>query len=122
MRLAMRLAVISPDKARMEFVKAFENSYGVFETPDEQAAVSTQGGYSNPLGELNLIWKETYMSASMESIMNGYDDPRRKSYFTHCSADELKQEYRGIRQGTCFAHTVTMSCRSLLSLRLRMPF
>ena len=104
MRLAMRLAVVSPDKARMEFVKAFENSYGVFETPDEQAAVSTQSGYSNPLGELNLVWKETYMSASMESIMNGYDDPRRKSYFTHCSADELKQEYRGIRQGTCFAH------------------
>ena len=104
MRLAMRLAVVSPDKARMEFVKAFENSYGVFETSDEQAAVSTQGGYSNPLGELNLVWKETYMSASMESIMNGYDDPRRKSYFTHCSADELKQEYRGIRQGTCFAH------------------
>lgn len=80
MRLAMRLAVVSPDKARMEFVKAFENSYGVFETSDEQAAVSTQGGYSNPLGELNLVWKETYMSASMESIMNGYDDPRRKSY------------------------------------------
>lgn len=44
------------------------------------------------------------MNASIESIMNGYGDPRREFYFEHCTATDLKGEYRGIRQGTCFAH------------------
>lgn len=106
LRLAMRLAVVQPDKARKEFLKAFNNEYGVFESSTELAAVSTGSGYSNPLGELNLVWNETCMSASMESILNGYNDPRRERYFETCSATEFKGEYRGIRQGTCFAHNL----------------
>ena len=104
MRLAMRLAVVSPLKARSEFLKALDNAYGVFEYATELASVSTGSGYSNPLGELNRVWNETYMNASIESIMNGYGDPRREFYFEHCTAPDLKGEYRGIRQGTCFAH------------------
>lgn len=106
MRLAIRLAVVEPEKARSEFLKAFNNEYGVFEAPAELAAVSTNSGYSNPLGELNLVWNETYMNASMESIMNGYNDPRRERYFETCSVAGLEGEYRGIRQGTCFAHNL----------------
>ena len=105
MRLAMRVAVANPEVARTEFLKAKENEYGVFEKGDECAAVSSSGSYSNPLGELNLVWNETYMSASMESILNGYQDPRRESYFKPCAALEFSGEYHGIRQGTCFSHT-----------------
>lgn len=106
MRLAMRLAVVQPEKARSEFLKALDSAYGVFETSTELAAVSTNSGYSNPLGELNLVWNETCMNASMESILNGYDDPRRECYFETCSADGFQGEYRGIRQGTCFSHNL----------------
>lgn len=74
MRLAMRLAVVSPLKARSEFLKALDNAYGVFEYATELASVSTGSGYSNPLGELNRVWNETYMNASIESIMNGYGE------------------------------------------------
>ena len=44
------------------------------------------------------------MSAAMESILTGYDDPRLKVYFEACTDKAYAGEYRGIRQGTCFAH------------------
>ena len=40
----------------------------------------------------------------MESILNGYEDPRREIYFATCQNEQFAGEYRGIRQGTCFAH------------------
>ncbi len=46
------------------------------------------------------------MSAAMESILTGYDDPRLKVYFETCTDKAYvshRREYRGI-QGTCFAH------------------
>lgn len=104
MRLAMRMATVEPDRAKSEFLKALYNEYGVLESAGEQVAVSTAGGYTNPLGEINLVWNEAYMSASMESILNGYEDPRREVYFSTCRNESFRGEYRGIRQGTCFAH------------------
>ena len=104
MRLAMRIAVVDGDKAKSEFLKALDNEYGVFCEANELAAVCTTSGYTNPLGEINLVWNEAYMSAPMESILNGYEDPRREVYFATCRNEAFKGEYRGIRQGTCFAH------------------
>ena len=104
MRLAMRISAVDPDKARTEFLKGLENEFGVFEAEDERVAVSTKSGFTNPLGELNRVWNETYMSAAMESILTGYDDPRLKVYFETCTDKAYAGEYRGIRQGTCFAH------------------
>lgn len=104
LRLAMRLASVAPGKAQTEIAKIKENDYGFFEMVTEGASVSTQSGYTNPLGELNLVWNETYMSAPMESILTGYKDPRLKAYFAPCTDAALNKGYHGIRQGTCFAH------------------
>ena len=104
MRLAMRMAVVEPEKAKAEFLKALNNEYGVLQDADELVAVCTTSGYTNPLGEINLVWNEAYMSAPMESILNGYEDPRRELYFKTCQNEAFIGEYRGIRQGTCFAH------------------
>ena len=104
MRLAMRISAVDPDKARAEFRKGLENEFGVFEAEAERVAVSTKSGFTNPLGELNRVWNETYMSAAMESILTGYDDPRLKVYFETCTDKAYAGEYRGIRQGTYFAH------------------
>lgn len=123
LRLAIRISSVAPDKGKEECEKALRNSYGVFEGPKEQAAVSTRNGYLNPLGEINRVWDEVYMNASMESILNGYEDPRRESYFEPCvdniylknkeGADSicvyLKGQYKGIRQGTCFSHLLYAS-------------
>lgn len=104
MRLAMRLATVDKDKACSEFLKGLQSEYGVLEAENEQVAVSAQSGYTNPLGVLNLVWNEAFMSAPMESIMNGYEDPRREVYFATCTNESFKGQYRGIRQGTCFSH------------------
>lgn len=123
LRLAMRIAMVAPEKAEEEFEKGINAQYGVFELADEIAAIHTRDGYVNPLGEINRVWEEVYMNASMESIMNGYNDPRRKAYFEACPKDvvlsdrngndsavvRLKGEYHGIRQGTCFAHRLYAS-------------
>ncbi len=120
LRLAIRLAMADPDKARQEFADALAGPLGVFEEPTQLVAVTTDEEYSNPLGEINRVWGEVYMNASMESILNGFDDPRREAFFEPCSDDvllpdrdgrdsvliPLKGQYRGIRQGTMFAHTL----------------
>ncbi len=117
MRLAMRLSMIDPGKARTEFLKALESPLGIFESAGDIAIVSTDKGYLNPLGEINRVWGEVQMNASMESILNGYGDPRRSFYFEPCAANTtytdakgntvvvpLKGIYKGVRQGTGFSH------------------
>ena len=94
MRLAMRIATVDEEKARSEFLKALNNEYGILEAENEPVAVSTKKGYANPLGELNLVWNETYMSAPMESIMNGYEDPRRTVFFATCQDESFKGQDR----------------------------
>lgn len=113
MRLAIRIAVANPEKARLEFLKSLNNDFGVFEQENECVEVSTASGYSNPLGELNNVWNETYMGASMESILNGYEDPRRECYFRTCTSPGLEGTYRGIRQGVCFSHNLYSSLSKL---------
>lgn len=117
LRLAIRLSSADPEKGKAEVIKSLNNNYGVFEQPDEMAAVSTHNGYINPLGEINEGWGECFMNANMESILNGYSDPRREAYFEPCREDvvygkdtiPLKGRYKGIRQGTMFAHTLYSS-------------
>ena len=117
MRLAVRVACVLPERAAAEFRKSLEGSYGVIETNPANAAVSTSGTYTNPLGEINRNWNEAVMNASMESIRVGYGDPRLEKYFEPCKSDlvildgngnsvtvPLKGGFHGIRQGTAFSH------------------
>jgi len=123
MRLAIRIAMVDPVKAKSEFLKAFNHPQGVFKEPKEIVVVSGRNGYQNPLGEINRSWYEVQMNASMESILNGYKDPRREVYFEPCVNDvilkdkngndsitvALKGTYKGIRQGTGFSHLLYQS-------------
>lgn len=117
MRLAIRISMVNPSKAKEEFLKSFRHPFGYFSEPHETAIVSTKQGYQNPLGEINRVWKEVQMNASMESILNGYEDPRRGLFFEPCREDiaytnaqgqavtiPVKGQYRGIRQGSGFSH------------------
>lgn len=117
LRIAIRIAMAAPEKAAAEAKKALENPYGVFESPKEIAAASPNEVYINPLGEINQNWGEAYMNANMESILNGYNDPRREVFFQPCFEDiinetdtlYLRGKYKGIRQGTLFGHTFYVS-------------
>lgn len=95
LRLAIRMAMADPDRARQEFVDAFVDPHVFFEEPTQQVAVTTDNEYTNPLGEINRVWGEVYMNASMESILNGFDDPRREAFFEPCPDDVLLQDREG---------------------------
>lgn len=117
MRLAIRVAMAAPEKGKAEFLKSLNHPGGYFTEPGDLAIVSTKNGYLNPLGEINRVWNESQMNASIASILNGYEDPRRGLFFEPCPNDieyqdaqgntvtlPLKGQYRGIRQGTGFSH------------------
>ncbi len=120
LRLAVRLAMVDPSLASAEARKALSHSGGLLESVDDIVAVSTHSDYSNPLGEINKGWNEVYLNANMESIMDGFKDPRLKKYFLPATAKNdngelpgvipYKGTYKGIRQGTGFNHLNYFGC------------
>ncbi|SHG85387.1 Susd and RagB outer membrane lipoprotein [Chryseolinea serpens] len=96
LRLAMRVSKVDPDRAQTEAEQAVKD--GVFETsPDDDALVqrSVKGSDGNGLSIMS-DWNEFRMSASMESVLKGYDDPRISEYFLPA----LKTgTYEGARNG-----------------------
>lgn len=127
MRLAIRIAMSDPERARLEFTKAVESPFGVIEENSSNAVVKISETYVNPLGEINRNWNEAVLNASMESVMKGYGDPRLSRYFEPCRTDvvlsdrmgrdsvriEIAGEYHGVRQGTCFMHNYYSSFSAL---------
>ena len=53
---------------------------GVMEDAADDAFIIATPSSTTPYGWLSA-WGETYMSASMESILVGYDDPRLPVFF-----------------------------------------
>lgn len=107
LRLAIRIAMADPVKAKEEAAKSLHpGNGGLLESRNDLVAVSCSGsGYTNPLGEINRSWGEASMSANMESILVGYNDPRLSKYFEAATGEGYNGEFRGIRQGTGFNHT-----------------
>lgn len=96
LRLAMRIVYADVTKAQKEAEKAIANSYGVFENNDDNALVSGKG-VPHPLFTLSNDWDDARMSAPMESILGGYNDPRMEIYFQ--PSTEYPGTFKGIRQG-----------------------
>lgn len=92
LRLAMRIRYVNPTLAQEEAEKAV--LAGVMEDNSDNALVLTTENNKNPK-DLVTGWGEFRMSASMESLLKGYDDPRLEDYFE--PADD--GEFRGLRNG-----------------------
>ena len=101
LRLAIRISKVNPTKAKIEGEKAMANPYGVLERNSQNVLVPTTK-MGNPLTIVAYDYNDVRMSADMESIMGGLQDPRIGRYFTKATdADaNIKDKYRGIRQGT----------------------
>lgn len=118
LRLAIRVSNVNKTLAASETKKALEQSNGVLENANETVAVSTEEGkYSNPLGELSQSWGEVFMGATMESILNGYKDPRMSKFYNPAKGGDITwkvpggtetmkelfpiaETYKGVPQGT----------------------
>lgn len=114
LRLAMRIANVDKAKAQEEVTKAMKDGGGFIETNDDNIAVLTEKGYSNPLGEIVKAWGEVLMNANLESYLVGYNDPRLSVYFDKAAGNKanpsIKDTYRGVRQGTGTTHDNYNGC------------
>ncbi len=98
LRLAMRIAYVEPDLAKQEAEKAV--AAGVMTINEDNANV-----FCDPLNSPNFYALITYidefrMSATPESVMRGFEDPRISEYFAEA---EVGGGYHGIRNGLTVA-------------------
>jgi hypothetical protein len=103
LRLAMRIVKADPVLAKTQAEKAINDSGGLIMTNADNFMLSL---YGEPFHEVVICfsWNDTRMSASMESILGGYDDPRAPKYWAPVAdkslvADHPNFPYKGIRNG-----------------------
>jgi len=97
LRLAIRISNVDKTTATAQTKKALENPYGVLENSQDIIQVSGRG-YTNPLYGV-AGWGEVYMGASMASLLNGYEDPRREKWFNKATLAGHTDKWIGIPQG-----------------------
>lgn len=95
LRLAIRISMADPAKAKVEGEKALSQSLGLMVTNADGFFVNSS--LNHPLSVIDNSWGDIRMNASMESILSGYSDTRMGKYFDE-SADYAGQ-YKGVRNG-----------------------
>jgi hypothetical protein len=94
LRLAIRISNVDPDRAKTEGEAAFAG--GVFmSSPEDDVYAPKNTNESNRLSQMS-DWNEFRMSAAMESVLKGYDDPRASAYFIPA---KTTGEFEGLRNG-----------------------
>jgi hypothetical protein len=93
LRVAMRISYIDPATAKTQAEKAV--AAGVMETNDANAILKVTAASPSPL-PIMLPWNEFRMSATMESIQKGLQDPRISAYWKPAVNTGL---YTGMRNG-----------------------
>ena len=107
LRLAMRISKANPSLAKTQGEKAINDAGGLITTNADNFMLSL---YGEPFHEVTICfsWNDTRMSASMESILGGYDDPRASKYWAPVAdaslvADHPSFPYKGILNGAFLA-------------------
>ena len=96
LRLAMRVVKVNPTLAKTEAEKAVNQKFGVM-TVNADSFIVNKDVSQHPLRVAAYEYNDSRMSADMESIMGGYNDPRISVYFK--TSEEFPGEYKGIRTG-----------------------
>ncbi len=99
LRLAMRIRFVEPQLAKEIAEKAVGDAYGVLSLNNDNAMIADNTNlaytFSNPMFNIWSGYDDDVMGATMDTYLNGYEDPRRSFYFQENS----KGEYRGLRNG-----------------------
>jgi hypothetical protein len=107
LRLAMRIVKIDPNLARNQAENAINDPGGLIINNSENMMLSQYGATFQET-TISFAWNDTRMSASMESILGGYDDPRVGQYWDPVDDASLVTDhpnfpYKGIRNGAYLA-------------------
>lgn len=97
LRLAIRISKVEPEKAKEEAEKAIAG--GVMTAVDDGAYFKTSANFPNGLNAF-IGRNGSRMSATMESLLKGYNDPRLGVYFSPALEDG---QYHGVRNGMTVA-------------------
>lgn len=92
LRLALRISDVDPQRAQTQAELAVAN--GVMESNDESAYFATSDITPNNLNMIVNSWGY-FMTASMESILKGYDDPRMEVWFAPTEDGEFRGQPAG---------------------------
>lgn len=96
LRMAMRISDVDAANAKKYAEEAVVA--GVMDSAVDDAFIIATPSSTTPYGWLSA-WGETYMSASMESVLVGYADPRLAVFFEKPKDALYKEQYRGARNG-----------------------
>ena len=96
LRLAMRISKVNPALAKTEAEAAVAG--GLLTALDDDAYMPKTTSYYNEYNGLAVTagWDDIRMSATMESLLKGYNDPRMQVYFQPAVATGT---YEGVRNG-----------------------
>lgn len=103
LRLAIRISQADPALAKTEGEKAINDPAGLITANADNFYINGYGQKYHP-AVICFEWNDTRMSASMESILGGYEDPRASAFFAPVAdpalvADHPEFPYKGIRNG-----------------------
>lgn len=99
LRLAMRIVYADPATAQAQAEKAVADPNGLLSSPGDDALLNMVNGlsYQNALWNITNAYQDISMNASMQSILEGYNDPREGAYFLKSTYDPTK--YEALRSG-----------------------
>ncbi len=95
LRAAIRISKKDPATAKTEAEAAVTASGGLILTNADNAWLKPSSTTPHPLGSISS-WGEFRMSAAMESVLKGYNDPRMAKFFDPAATGGA---YKGIRNG-----------------------
>ena len=107
LRLALRVKYVEPELAKSEAEKAVAD--GVMMSNDDNAMMATTVNSRNPYWIIT-DWNEFRMSALMESVLLGFEDPRVHVYFSPTlvyQEDGIGPRYKGLRNGVAKENIVS---------------
>jgi len=100
LRLAMHIVNIDPATAKLQALKAINES-GVLISVNTDNATLTGFGYYNPIWWIGTSWTDLACGASLTSYLNGYSDPRTAKMISPATSPaSIAGQYVGIRAGT----------------------
>lgn len=97
LRLAMRVVYADANLAMAQAEASLANPVGLMSAAADLAALHkpSAGAWENPIYQIQYVFNDARIGATIETYMNGYNDPRRAKYFTAGSDGG----YHGVRNG-----------------------
>jgi hypothetical protein len=95
LRLALRISKVDPAEAKKQAEAAYAGGVMTEVADDAYMVKKLVGDDGNGLSRI-AVWNEFRMSASMESVLKGYQDPRIGIYFQPATNTKT---YEGLRNG-----------------------